>query len=70
MINILDEYLKELLNEDYSSSIGTALARKKNDPLYKKMIFYKHMYLKTKEQLQKKYRSQSMTLARKKASKY
>lgn len=84
MKNYLDEYLEEILNENYSSSttkrtqtqklrssagsIGTALAKSKNDPIYNKMIYHKHMYLKLKEQLQKKYKSKSMSLARKKAS--
>jgi hypothetical protein len=81
----LDDYLNMLI-ESYSSSltkrgriqktsttagtIGVSLARQKNDPLYKKMIYYKHMYMKTKEQLQKKYHSKALSLARKKASEY
>jgi len=84
-MNIVSKYLQSL-NEDYSSSmtkrtraqkirssagsIGTALAKKQNDPLYKRMIYYKHMYMQAKEQLQKKYKSKSMSLARKKASNY
>jgi hypothetical protein len=85
MINI-DNYLNEICNESYSSTmtkrgriqktstttgaIGVALARQKNDPLYRKMIYYKHLYQKTKEQLQRKYKSRASSLARKKASSY
>jgi len=79
---ILDSYLN-ILNESYTStltkrgrsqkikttagSIGVSLAKKKNDPLYKRMIFHKHMYIKFKEQLQRKYKSKALTLARQKA---
>ena len=65
-MTILNEYL-DYLNESYSStttrrgraqktkstagSIGVSLARKKNDALYKRMIYQKHMYMKTKEYL-------------------
>jgi len=81
----LDKYLEEL-NESYTSTLskrgrnqkikstagvmGVTLARQKNDPLYKKMMYYKHLYMKTKEQLQKKYKSRALTLARQKASTY
>jgi hypothetical protein len=51
-------------------AIGVSLAKKKHDPLYKKMIFYKDKYKQTKDQLQKKYKSKSMVLARQKASKF
>lgn len=50
--------------------IGVSLARKRNDPLYRKMIYYKALYKKNKEQLQRKYKSKSMALARQKASKF
>ena len=77
------DYLKLLL-ESYSStttrrgriqktkaaagSIGVSLAKKKDDPLYKRMIYHKQMYKKYKEQLQRKYKSKALLLARKKAS--
>lgn len=80
---IIEKYL-DFLNESYSTtvtkrgrqqkikttagSIGVSLARKKNDPLYKKMIYQKHMYMKTKEQLQKKYKSKANVLARQRAT--
>ena len=82
----INTYLKEICNEAYTSTItkrgraqkikttagaiGVSLARKKDDPLYKKMIYYKHLYLKTKEQLQRKYKSRALVLARKKATTY
>lgn len=81
----LQEYLNSL-DESYSSTISkrgrsqkikstsgaiaVSLAKKKNDPLYKKMIYYKHLYMKTKEQLNRKYRSKSLVLARQKAANY
>jgi len=82
----LDDYLKDILDESYSStitkrgrnqkinttagSIGVSLARQKDDPLYTKMMYYKHMYMKTKEQLQRKYHSKALSLARKKATNF
>jgi GTP-sensing pleiotropic transcriptional regulator CodY len=82
-MTILERYL-DFLNESYTTtltkrgrqqkikttagSIGISLARKKNDPLYKKMIYQKHMYMKTKQQLQKKYKSKANLLARQKAN--
>lgn len=82
----INDYLEKIINESYTTSltkrsrvqktktaagaIGVSLARKKEDPLYKKMIYYKHMYMKTKEQLQRKYKSRALVLARKKAMSY
>jgi len=83
---VIKKYLEKICNEAYTSTItkrgrsqkikttagaiGVSLARQKDDPLYKKMIYYKHLYLKTKEQLQRKYRSKALVLARKKATTY
>ena len=80
------EYLFSILDESYTSTntkrgraqktkstagaIGVSLARKQDDPLYKRMIYYKHLYMDTKEKLQRKYKSRAMMLARQKASKY
>lgn len=77
------DYLKLLL-ESYSStttrrgriqktkaaagSIGVSLAKKKDNPLYKRMIYHKQLYKKYKEQLQRKYKSRALALARKRAS--
>ena len=82
-MKILDRYLN-FLTESYTTSltkrgkqqklkttagsIGVSLARQKNDPLYRKMIYQKHMYMKTKQQLQKKYKSRANVLARQRAN--
>jgi hypothetical protein len=82
-MTIIERYLS-FLTESYTTSltkrgrqqkikttagaIGVSLARKKNDALYRKMIYQKHMYMKTKEQLQKKYKSKANVLARQRAS--
>lgn len=81
----IEEYL-QLLNESYTSTItkrgrqqkikstagiiGISLARQKDDPLYKRMMYHKHMYMKLKEQLQKKYKSKANVIARQKANSY
>jgi len=81
----IDSYL-EKLSESYSSSsirrtsanktssttgsIELALARKANDPLYRKMQMYRDLYLTAKTQLKKKYKSKATALARQRASKY
>lgn len=85
-MTLLESYLKVIQSEGYSSSItkrnraqktraaagsiATALARKKKDAQYKRMMYYKQQYKKQKEQLQRKYKSQALALARQKASKY
>lgn len=51
-------------------TIAISLARKKNDPLYQKMIRYKGLYKTTKNQIEKKYASKSRTLAMQKAMGY
>ena len=84
-MNTMDDYL-EFLIESYSSTttkrgrtqkiksttglIGVSLARKKNDPMYIRMMYHKHMYMKLKEQLQKKYKSKASVLARQRANEY
>jgi len=86
MFNNFENYLDLIQNEAYSSStykrssqekikassgsIAISLARKANDPMYNRMIMYKTMYKKLKEQLIKKYKSKSLSQARKKASSY
>jgi len=81
----LKEYLN-FLNESYTSTttrrgrvqktraaagaIGVSLARKKDDPLYKKMIYHKERYKDLKEKLQKKYKSKALMLARQRASSF
>jgi len=85
-MKLYEIYLLNFLRESYSSTnikrnraqktrstagaIGTSLARKQNDPLYRRAMMYKALYKKNKEQLQRKYKSKAMALARQKASKY
>jgi hypothetical protein len=84
-MNTMDDYL-EFLIESYTATttkrgrsqkiksttglIGVSLARKKNDPMYIRMMYHKHMYMKLKEQLQKKYKSKATVLARQRANEY
>ena len=51
-------------------TIAISLARKQNDPLYKKMKRYKDLYKQSKSQLERKYASKSRSLAMQKASSY
>ncbi len=53
-----------------AGTIATSLARKRNDPQYKKMIYFKQQYIKQKKQLQQRYKSKALALARQKAQKY
>lgn len=85
-MTILELYLAVIQLESYSStntrrtraqktraaagSIATAMARKKKDAQYKRMMFYKAQYKKQKEQLQRKYKSAALAKARQKAAKY
>jgi len=84
-MNILDEYLT-YLQEGYTSStirrgrsqkirstagtLAVNLAKKKNDPMYKRMKFFKAMYINNKESLIRRYKSQAMALARQRASEF
>jgi len=82
----LESYLQYIQAEGYKQSmvkrgraqktrstagtVAASLARKKNDPQYKKMIYYKQQYLKQKKAVQQKYKSKAMQIARQKAQKY
>lgn len=44
--------------------MATSVARKKNDPLYKRMMFHKKMWKKYKEQVMKKYSARVRPKAR------
>ena len=44
--------------------MATTVARKKNDPLYSRMLFHKKMWKKYKDQLQKKYSARVRSKAR------
>ena len=81
----LDKYLNQI-QEAYGTStvrrsgpkklrssagtIAVSLARKKDDPLYKRMIFHKHKYIEYKMHLERKYKSKSYSLARQKSAHY
>jgi len=78
-MNLIDDYL-ESLSESYKSStikrsrpqklkstagsMAITLARRANDPLYKRMIKFKKMYKDIKEQIERKYKSKANTMAR------
>ncbi len=53
-----------------AASIAFALAKKNNDPLYRKMKFHKDMYKKTKKQIQQKYKTKANVMARERAASY
>jgi len=44
--------------------MATTVARKKNDPIYAKMMFHKKMWKKYKEQVMKKYSARVRSQAR------
>lgn len=82
-MDLLERYLKHL-SEGYQQStvrrskqdkirsstgaIAVSMGKRSNDPIFKKMIFHKTMYLKLKEQLERKYKSKSLQRARMLAS--
>jgi hypothetical protein len=84
-MTILDEYLL-YLQEGYrpstirrgrsqklqstSGTLAVNLAKKKNDPMYKRMIFFKQMYKNNKAMVMRKYKTQAMMLARQRASEF
>jgi len=47
-----------------TGQLSTAAARKKNDPLYKKMIYYRNLYYKYREMIHKKYSPRVRSRAR------
>lgn len=53
-----------------AGSLAMYLARKNNDPLYKKMQFHRKMFKDAKEQIIRKYKSKAEMLARQKAAKF
>jgi hypothetical protein len=78
---LLDEYLQYLDEKSKRTSVtrttrhtkikratgqmGTAMARKKNDPLYKRMIHFRDQYYKYREMIRKKYSPRVRSRARK-----
>ena len=47
-----------------TGQMGTAMARKKNDPLYKRMIYFRDQYYKYREMIKKKYSPRVRSRAR------
>jgi len=44
--------------------LGTSMARKKNDPIYKRMIYFRDQYFKYREMIRKKYSPRVRSQAR------
>lgn len=47
-----------------TGQLGTALARQKNDPLYKRMVYFRTQYFKYREMIRKKYSPRVRSKAR------
>lgn len=47
-----------------TGQLGTAMARKKNDPLYKRMVYFRTQYYKYREMIRKKYSPRVRSQAR------
>lgn len=47
-----------------TGQLGTAMARKRNDPLYKRMIYFRTQYYKYREMIRKKYSPRVRSQAR------
>jgi len=47
-----------------TGQMSTAFARKKNDPMYKRMIYHKKQYLKLRDALHRRYASKVRQRAR------
>ena len=47
-----------------TGQMGTAMARKKNDPMYKRMIYFRDNYFKYREMIRKKYSQRVRSRAR------
>jgi hypothetical protein len=47
-----------------TGQLGTAMARQKNDPLYKRMVYFRTQYYKYREMIRKKYSPRVRSKAR------
>ncbi len=47
-----------------TGQLGTAMARKKKDPLYKRMVYFRTQYFKYREMIRKKYTPRVRSRAR------
>jgi len=72
-LNILNEKPKRTTRSTISRNtkikratgqMGTAMARKKNDPMYKRMIYFRDNYFKYREMIRKKYSPRVRSRAR------
>ncbi len=78
-MDMLDSYLHDLQEGKRTSvskitrktkikratgQLSTAAARKKNDPLYKRMIYFRDQYFKYKDKIHKKYAPRVRSRAR------
>lgn len=79
-MELLDEYLDILNEKPKRTSrakisrqtkikratgqMGTAMARKKNDPIYKRMVYFRTQYFKYREMIRKKYSPRVRSRAR------
>jgi hypothetical protein len=77
---ILDEYLELLQEKPKRTTrtaisrdtkikraagvLGTAMARQKNDPIYKRMVYFRDQYYKYREMIRKKYNPRVRSKAR------
>ncbi|MCF8019893.1 MAG: hypothetical protein K9L62_10880 [Vallitaleaceae bacterium] len=79
-MSVLDEYLNVLTEKPKRTTrstisrntkikratgqMGTSMARKKNDPLYKRMVYFRDQYFKYREMIRKKYSPRVRSRAR------
>lgn len=47
-----------------TGQLGTSMARQKNDPLYKRMVYFRTQYFKYREMIRKKYSPRVRSKAR------
>jgi len=47
-----------------TGQLGTAMARQRNDPLYKRMVYFRTQYYKYREMIRKKYSPRVRSKAR------
>ena len=47
-----------------TGQLGTVMARQKNDPLYKRMVYFRTQYFKYREMIRKKYTPRVRSKAR------
>jgi len=72
-LNILNEKPKRTTRTSISRNVkikratgqlGTVMARQKNDPMYKRMVYFRTQYFKYREMIRKKYSPRVRSKAR------